>query len=221
MNAQPAYKNKVAAFASWNLFEYILNKQASAIYQNSGYQSVVHDSLTNTEILTNAVQQLAVNNLQATRNGMLTFVAAKEYIQTKHPKIVFLGFGETDEYAHRGNYDEYLQMANLFDNYLAQLWYLVNKDPFYKNNTSFIITTDHGRGNGTKNWVRHGPLTAGSSDTWLMTIGPGFEIDGELKTKSEIYSDQLAQTIAAVLGLNFIAAHPVASPLQITVASAK
>lgn len=217
LNLKPGYKNKVAAFASWNLFEYILNKQRSTVYLNSGYQTLNHDLLTATEMLTNVVQQYAVNNLQATRNDMLTFVAAKEYIQTQHPKVVFIGFGETDEYAHAGNYDEYLHKAHEFDQYLAQLWYLVNKDPFYKNNTSFIITTDHGRGKKSANWVRHGLFTAGSNETWLMALGPEFKAEGEVKIKSEIYSDQLAQTIAGLLGFEFLPSteHPVAGPLSI------
>jgi hypothetical protein len=221
LNTKQEYKNKVAAFASWNLFEYILNKKQGNIYLNSGYQHIDHDSLTGTEVLVNAVQQYAVNNLQHTRNDMLTFVTAKEYIQTQHPKVVFISFGETDEYAHAGHYDEYLQAAHLFDNYLAQLWYLVNKDPFYKNNTSFIITTDHGRGERAKNWVRHGSFTAGSSYSWLMTIGPGFENLGEVRTRSEIFSDQLAQTIAGLLGFNFTALHPVGDPLSIAFKSNK
>jgi hypothetical protein len=221
LNNQSEYKNKVAAFASWNLFEYILNKQQGTFYLNSGYKAIDHDTLSGTEVLTNAVQQYAMDNLQSTRNDMLTFVAAKEYIQTQHPKVVFIGFGETDEYAHSGKYDDYLQTAHQFDEYLAQLWYLVNKDPFYKNNTSFIITTDHGRGDKPKNWVRHGLFTPGSSDTWLMTIGPGFKSKGEIKTKVEIFNDQLAQTIAGLLGYDFKPSHQVADPLSITAGSNK
>ena len=217
LSTQPAYKNKVAAFASWNLFEYILNKKQADFYINSGYQSISHDSLSATELLANAVQSYAVDNTQNCRNDMLTFVTAKEYITTMHPKIVYIGFGETDEYAHGGNYDSYLQSAHLFDEYLAQLWYLVNKDPFYKNNTSFIITTDHGRGQKTANWVRHGLFTPGSSSTWLITLGKGFEANGELKNKDEIFNEQLAQTIAAMLGYNFNPPHPVAAPLSITI----
>lgn len=213
INDRPGYENKVAAFASWNLFEYIFNKQQHGFYLNSGYQMIDHDSLTATELLANAVQQSAVDHSKHTRNDMLTFVTAKEYIQTQHPKVVFIGFGETDEYAHSGRYDEYLNAAHLFDEYLAQLWYLVNKDPFYKNNTSFIITTDHGRGDKSTNWVRHGLFTAGSSDTWLMTIGPGFKPEGEVKTRSEIFNDQLAQTIVRLLGYDFTALHPVADPI--------
>ncbi len=217
LNTQPAYKNKVAAFTSWNLFEYILNKKQADFYLNSGYQAVSHDSLSPTELLVNAVQSGAVDNTQNTRNDMLTFVTAKEYIATMHPKIVYIGFGETDEYAHGGNYDSYLQSAHLFDEYLAQLWYLVNKDPFYKNNTSFIITTDHGRGQKTANWIRHGLFTPGSNSCWLMTLGKGFEANGELKNKADIFNEQLAQTIAVMLGYNFNPPHPVAIPLSIII----
>jgi Type I phosphodiesterase / nucleotide pyrophosphatase len=217
LNDQPEYKNKVAAFTSWNLFEYILNKQQGNIYLNSGYQTIIHDSLTNTEVIANAIQQHVMNDQQDTRNDMLTFVTAKEYIQNQHPKIVYIGFGETDEYAHGGNYDGYLQSAHLVDEYIAQLWYLVNKDPFYKNNTSIIITTDHGRGQRSNTWVRHGFLTTGSSETWLMTLGPVFKTGGEIKTRSAFFNDQLAQTIAGLLGFNFTAQHPVADPIYISV----
>ena len=216
LNNQPAYKGRVAAFASWNLFEYILNQKQACFYVNSGYQPVSHDSLSATELLANAVQANSVNSLQHTRNDMLTFVTAKEYIQNQHPKIVFISFGETDEYAHGGNYDGYLQSAHLFDEYLAQLWYLVNRDPFYKNNTSFIITTDHGRGKKEATWVRHGLFTPGSNNSWLITAGNGFEAKGELKNNDEIFNDQLAQTIAVMLGYHFDPRHPVADPLSVS-----
>lgn len=219
LNDQPEYKNKVAAFASWNLFEYILNGRSGNFYLNCGYQAIDHDSLTNTEKAVNAIQQNIMNPLQDTRNDMLTFVAAREYIQNRHPKVVYISFGETDEYAHGGNYDGYLQSAHLFDEYLAQLWYLINKDPFYKNNTSIIITTDHGRGQKSNTWVRHGLFTPGSSDTWLLTLGPEFEPKGEVKTRADIFNDQLAQTIAGLLGFNFTASHPVSDPLPFTARS--
>ena len=221
INEQPEYKDQVAAFASWNLFAYIFNQQQNAFYLNSGYQAISHDSLSYTEVLANGVQQYAVNNEQPTRNDMLTFVTAKEYIQNKHPKVAYIGFGETDEYAHSGKYDDYLQSAHMFDEYLAQLWYLVNKDPFYKNNTSFIITTDHGRGKKANTWVRHNMFTEGSRNTWLMTLGPKFESKGEVKTNEQILNEQFAQTIAHLLEYDFTANHPVADAVSFYVAPAK
>ena len=53
-------------------------------------------------------------------------------------------------------------------------------------------------------------FTKGSSSTWLMTLGTKFETKGEEKTNEEIFSEQLAQTIAQLLGYDFIADHPVA-----------
>ncbi|MBS1510820.1 MAG: phosphoglyceromutase [Bacteroidetes bacterium] len=216
LNGQPEYENKVAAFTSWNLFQYIFNKQPSCFYLNSGYEAAEYDSASNTAVLANGVQTIMDTTVH-TRNDMLTFVTAKEYILTKHPKVVYIGFGETDEYAHSGRYDDYLQSAHLFDEYLAQLWYLVNRDPFYKNNTRFIITTDHGRGQKSSTWFRHDLFTKGSNNTWLMTLGVPFDNKGEVKTKGHIHNKELAQTIAGLAGFTFYSNHPV-SPTTITTA---
>jgi len=56
VNDQPEYKNKVAAFTSWNLFEYIFNKQQGNIYLNSGYETIDHDSLSQAELIVNSTQ---------------------------------------------------------------------------------------------------------------------------------------------------------------------
>ena len=213
LNKQPDYKGQVAAFTSWNLFEYIFNKHKSDVYLNSGYQTITSDSLTPVEELTNGVQDSIVDNEQHCRNDMLTFISAKEYIQKKHPKVVYIGFGETDEWAHHRKYDEYLQSAHLFDEYIAQLWYMVNKDPFYKNNTTFIITTDHGRGEKPSTWPKHGPFISGSNETWLMVMGPSITAKGEVKNGEEIFNDQLAQTISRLLGYDFSASQPVTNPV--------
>ena len=213
INKQPGYENTVAAFTSWNLFTYIFNDRKSNIYLNSGYQDITADSLTLVELLTNGIQQTVVDRENHCRNDMLTFVTAKEYIQKQHPKVAYISFGETDEHAHHKNYDDYLQSAHLFDEYLSQLWYLVNRDPFYKDNTTFIITTDHGRGNKMNTWCKHGPFIAGSDETWMMTIGPNLTANGEIKQPQEIFSDQIAQTIGKLLGLDFVNPQSIAAPI--------
>jgi hypothetical protein len=212
INRQPEYSNKVAAFTSWNLFTYILNKRKTGIYLNSGYQHIDSDTLTETEGLVNGIQENLVDTQQHCRNDMLTFITAKEYIQKNHPKIVYISFGETDEWAHHRNYDEYLNSAHLFDDYLAQIWNLINKDPFYKNNTAVIITTDHGRGEKTSTWAKHGPLVSGSKETWLMVLGKNMPAKGEVKYKSEIFSEQLAETITHLLGYD-VFTEEAASPI--------
>lgn len=207
LDALPEYKNKVASFGSWKLFECILNGTENKIPLNAGYQKMQRDSLSIATQLTNALQE-GFN--QPTRSDLLTFVMATEYIQANHPKIVHIGFGETDEFAHQGKYDRYLAQANLFDKFLADLWTMIQSDDFYKNKTTLFITTDHGRGRKPGKWNIHGPLVAGSDETWMMQLGPNIFPLGEVKQKISIQNEQFAQTIATYLGKTFTADHPVA-----------
>lgn len=203
LNGIPSFQNKVVAFTSWDVFPFILNENRSGILINSGYDPVGNDSLTEAETLINKTEQEGVVDKSSTRYDQLTFLVAKEYIRAKHPRVVFLGLGETDEYAHQGRYDLYLGHASQADNMLADLWHWVQTTPGYANNTTFLITTDHGRGK-RKQWTSHGTFISGSSQTWLAIIGPGIHAVGESKERIQLYQQQLAQTIAHLLGEEFI-----------------
>ncbi|UAY52366.1 hypothetical protein [Ferruginibacter albus] len=215
LNNTDRYKNKVAAFGSWKLFKYILNNPSSNLPLNCGYQQSEDDTLTLTEKATNYIEATSNENKEATRRDMLTFTLAAEYIKKKHPKVVFIGFGETDEFAHNGRYDLYLNQANLFDKFLAELWQLTQTDKFYKNKTLFFITTDHGRGDKPTTWSTHGFWAKGSKETWLAEFGADIQPLGEVKEKDSIHTIQFPQTIANYLGEDFRADHRVAAASQI------
>jgi hypothetical protein len=208
LNKQDGYRNSVVAFSSWNVFPYILNKERSKIPVNSGYE-LMKEGGPHYDMI-NEVQD-SVDLKEATRYDMLTFLQAKQYLQKKHPKVMLLGLGETDEFGHKGEYDSYLQQANNVDKMIAELWYLVQTDPFYKNNTIFIITTDHGRGSKPSKWYSHSFLVKGAGETWLAMIGPGVKALGEMKANTQIYQKQIAATISALLDQQFEANHPVAA----------
>jgi Type I phosphodiesterase / nucleotide pyrophosphatase len=215
LNSKETFKGKVAAFTSWDVFPYILNEKRSGIILNSGYEKM--DDKTNPQqTLINKVQDEAVYNKTNTRHDMLTFLTAKEYIRTKQPKVVFLGLGETDEAAHYTRYDTYLEKASEADRMIAELWHWVQTTPGYKDNTTFMITTDHGRGKKTGIWSDHGMFVNGSSQTWLAVIGPTIKPAGEIKEDQQIYQKQLAQTIAALIGEEFVSDQPVAASVSFT-----
>ncbi len=86
---------------------------------------------------------------------------------------------------------------------IAELWHLVQTTPGYKNNTTFIITTDHGRGSRSSKWTSHGEFIRGSSQAWLAVIGAGIKPVGEIKDKQQLYQQQIAQTIAGLAGEEF------------------
>lgn len=198
----PAYQGKVAAFSSWDVFPYILNQWRNRLPINSGYMGT-SDSSTHQPTMVQTVQQYGVINKGATRYDLLTFVTAMDYIEQQVPKVVYLSFGEADEFAHSGRYDLYLHSAHQFDNLLQLLWYKVQTTPGYANNTSFIITTDHGRGNQSPAaWQSHGPFTQGSGHVWRAAIGPAFEPLGEIKEPEKQYQKNLPQLVQQVAFAN-------------------
>lgn len=214
LNTTEIYAGKVVAFSSWNLMPYILAENRSGLPVNSGYEMLEEGDDT-LNILINEVQK-NVAHKGNTRQDLLTYASAKNYIEQQHPKVVFLGLGETDEYAHKGHYDQYLQKAHQVDRMLAELWYYVQTDPFYKDNTVFLITTDHGRGSKRNKWSQHGFWVKGSGEAWMAMIGAGIASEGEIKTKERLYQKQIASTVSLLLNEKFEAPdHTVAEPLKL------
>jgi hypothetical protein len=213
LNQQPRYKGKVVAFTSWNVFPYILNAKRSKIPVNSGYKPIA-DVTDTASLMINGVES-EIKHKTHTRYDLLTFSAAKEYITRKHPSVVFLGFGETDEAAHAYRYDLYLQEAAQVDRMISELWYIVQTDPEYKDHTTFIITTDHGRGEDADTWHTHNPFTKGSGETWIACIGAGIQPMGEMKQPEQIYGNQVAATIGQLLGEQFVTDRPVGKAISL------
>ena len=127
------------------------------------------------------------------------------------PRVVFVGYGETDDWAHAGRYDLVLHSAHSFDRFVAQLWSTLQRLPAYKDQTTFIITTDHGRGSGPSEWKEHGVEEKGSENIWLAVMGPDTAPLGERHDVPEIHQAQIAATVAALLGKDYPKAVPAAA----------
>ncbi|HVM87668.1 MAG TPA: hypothetical protein VMT76_05735 [Puia sp.] len=214
LNRQYLFHGKVVAFSSWYVFPFILNEERSGFPVNSWYENIKDEHADSTFQLINKVQDNVASKTN-TRYDLLTYLNAKEYIGQHHPKIVFIGLGETDEFAHEARYDQYLQHANAVDKMISDLWYYVQTTPFYKNKTTFIITTDHGRGKNEFNWTNHSLFTTGSSQTWLALLGAGVEPLGEMKNEQQIYQKQIAATIASLLNIEFKTEHKIGKPIAL------
>jgi hypothetical protein len=214
LNKQDAYKGSVVAFSSWNIFPFILNEERSKFEVNSGYENLNESDSVPSSDLIDRVQDSIIDKGH-TRYDDLTFVNAKEYIKNKHPKVALIGLGESDEFAHHGKYDAYLRSAADVDRMIAELWYYVQTDSFYKDNTTFIITTDHGRGRKTRTWSKHLFFVGGSREVWMAMIGPDILPMGEMKAQETIYQNQIAATIAHLLGEEFISEHKIGQALTL------
>ncbi len=212
INQQKKYSNKVAVFATWDAFPYIFNKWRSGIYVNADADSLQfsNDKLS----LINDMQFLTTRPI-GVRPDMLTYFAAREYFKSYQPKALYIAFDETDDFAHEGQYDQYLKSAYAEDRMIEDLWNLIQSSTKYRNKTTLIITCDHGRGDIIKdNWQHHGKKVPEAGQIWIAALGPDTAPAGEVKTEGQLYQEQLAATFAKLLGFNFVANHPVAAPIE-------
>ncbi len=212
INKQKKYAGKVAAFSSWDVFPYILNTKRSGIYVNADVDTIKFP--TPQLQLINDMQFLTTRPLDV-RPDVFTYFAAREYMKAYQPEVLYIAFDETDDYAHAGEYDQYLKSAYSQDAMIADLWRYIQSKPGYKNKTTLIITCDHGRGDKLKdNWQHHSSKIEDAGQTWIAAIGPDTKPLGEIKTGGLLYQKQLAATFAQLLNLHFTAEHPVADPIQ-------
>ncbi len=202
MNAQPGFENQVSAVGSWALFSWIFNQKSTKIAVNAAFEPFCGTHLSDEQKTLNAALHTCAHPWKDhLRPDTLTWAFAQNILEEQAPKVLFIGYGETDEYGHEGNYAAYLDAAHRFDSLVQALWNYVENSPKYRGKTAIIITTDHGR--GTHNWKAHNMLTPGSDEIWMAAFVPGMEAPGEVKSSMQLHQAQFAQTIAHAVGLHF------------------
>lgn len=222
LSLKPGFENSVAAFCSWDVFPFIINESRSGIPVNAGWEPLAGDaklSLPGTETAKayTELDQLSHEIPQYfpdVRYDYFTFRAAEEYVKSKKPRVLYVSLGETDDWAHAGRYDLYLDAAQRNDNYIQRLWALIQSMLEYRDSTTLILTTDHGRGDNRVDWKSHGKDIANCEQIWMAVMGPDVfprTIKGATVTQS-----QTAATVAACLGFDYPASVPqAASPLPV------
>ena len=207
LNNKEELNGKVAAFGSWDVFDWIVNEERSGIPVNSGYNVAEGDDLSEREQFINKLQEQAPRLWGGVRPDMFTHNYLIETLRQDHPRVAFISYGETDDFAHDGSYNRYLDAAHATDAMWRDLWEFLESDPQYAGKTTLIITTDHGRGESPmEQWKGHGQDYTGSDAIWLAVIGPDTPGRGEMTGDNQLYQDQIAATLAAFLGYDYPAA---------------
>lgn len=219
LNSQQRYQHQVAAFASWDVFPAIINRARSQVIINAGFESADWSDLSDKAKWLNELQKKIPSPWHNVRFDAITSGFAEEYILTNQPKVIYLALGETDDFAHQGNYPEYLRGANRADQFIAQLWTLLQSIKQYQGNTNLIITVDHGRGNSAQSWQHHASPKAvkgylnglneykdgipGADQVWLAAMGPNVISLGEMQNTADFSLDQVAATAIDLLDLEY------------------
>ena len=158
-------------------------------------------------------------NESGARYDEFTFQYALHYLERERPRVMFIGFDETDSHAHGGKYDAYLKSAHHTDKMIRDLWNWIQSQSDYRDQTTLFITTDHGRGVGRNSWKNHRLLAPGSRHIWFAVLGPDTPSFGEMTGKGKYYQKQVAKTVAAFLGQPYRHNKPVGEVVQTMVAA--
>lgn len=214
LNRDPALAGQVAAYATWNAFRRIINIERSGVPVYDGWDRGVPPG--------DDATFMALRNIYRDHTRLWPDVAfdapmqqvLRTEMQRAVPRVLFVGYGETDEYAHSGRYDMYLRSAQQVDRYLAELWATVQRNPRTRGRTTLLVSTDHGRGWGDE-WTDHGENTNGAQYIWSAVIGPDTPPLG-VRANTPTQQAQMAATIAALLGRDWRRAEPrAAAPLPV------
>jgi len=212
LSTLPDLHGKVSVFASWAIFKDILNVSRSHLPLQVGWDPPYHGELSERQALLNRLYQTTTRLDDEDVYDAFLQVPLLDSFAKRQPHVLFVGYGETDNWAHAGRYDLVLHSAHLFDHFVAELWERLQALPAYRDRTTFIITTDHGRGSGPTEWKEHGKEQKGSENIWIAVLGPDTPPLGERSHTAEVHQAQIAATVAALLGKDFRKAVPEAAP---------
>lgn len=137
---------------------------------------------------------------------MLIYLLSKKLLEKVKPRAMYIQFVLTDHFAHKGDWDGYIKSAKNVGIYIQDLIDFVNANETYKNNTAILITTDHGRSEA--NFRNH------SADSFFILITPETG-KGIIQSDNQYFNEQLAQTIAHLLGFEYTANHIIAPQIHL------
>jgi len=204
LQARPEYRGKIAAFAAWDVFPSIFNVNRASFPVNAGYDAFDEAPANPRVNLLNQLKKDGPRVWDEEPFDAIPFYTAMEYLKEHKPRVLFISFGETDDWAHAGDYAQYLNAAHRVDDYLRVLWETVQSMPEYRGKTTLVFSPDHGRGSGRRDWNDHGENIPDSKYIWMVFLGPDTSPLGERANIGPVSQNQVAATLASLLGENYL-----------------
>jgi hypothetical protein len=208
LNREAPYRGHVAVYGTWQVFDDIFNRKRSGLVMQTGWTLAQRPSESARDALLRDLYATLTRFDEEDPPNALLQIPLIDFVKSGTPRVMFVGYGETDNWAHQGRYDLVLDSAHRFDGFVRELWETMQAMPVYRGSTTFIITTDHGRGSGLEQWKEHGVEEKGSENIWIAVMGPDTPPLGERKNIERVTQAQIAATVAALLGKDYVAAEP-------------
>ena len=100
-------------------------------------------------------------------------ISIKRFLQNNPapPRLLYIIFNDADEWGHLGHYENYLQAIRNQDGHVKDLFQTLESFDVFRGKTTYIITTDHGRGRG-RYWRHHSWRIGGTQFIWAFIYSP-------------------------------------------------
>ena len=193
LNGKPAFRGRVEAVCTWDVFPFIFRSGRNGLPVHAGWAPLKGEPLTDRARHLNEFMELTPRYWPDNTFDVFTIEAGRAALESRRPRVLYVGLGETDEWGHGRRYDLYLDAARNADRFLAEMWQELQRQPQYRGTTSLILTTDHGRGSTRVDWTDHGKKVPGAEFIWIAVMGPDTPALGE-RENVEVTQGQVAAT---------------------------
>ncbi|MFN0111901.1 MAG: phosphoglyceromutase [Blastocatellia bacterium] len=200
-------KTQVALFGSWDVFNWIAEHEEGAITINAGHEPYELAAGAETKAFSK-LQTEMLSPWDSVRFDYFTVRFAMEHLKTYQPRVMHIALGETDDWAHDGDYTHTLDSFHRNDQQFKELWDYLQSSSKYKGKTSILITIDHGRGNTIKDWTDHGEKVPDAQYIWMAFVSPDSALRGEWNGTETIYQNQVAATLCRWLNIDYSENNP-------------
>ena len=220
----PCQENDCSAPPTWTLADGLLGRSSLPVGVFSSWEPIGAVAAADTSRVTVSAGRNAGYNLEALagdpslgpmleraaqsgpspghgsyRPDALTAELALGWFERNRPSFFFLSLGDTDEYAHDGDYPKYLAALQEADRHIAKLVAIADAWATKGHRTTFIVTTDHGR---SSNFRDHGRDHPESARAWLVAAGGPIPSRGFVSSRASRRLRDVAPTLRALLGLD-------------------
>ncbi|HEY8039720.1 MAG TPA: alkaline phosphatase family protein, partial [Polyangiaceae bacterium] len=206
----------VAVFSSWERIQQVASADPARLVLSTGRSATSHDELLRddrptADLLDRGARADPFPGYADFRPDGFTGALAVRYLETWRPRFMFLGLGEPDEYAHRGDYAGYLASLRRADATLGDLFAALDRMGPRGRHTTVVVTADHGR---ARDYRFHGRQFPESARVWLVAAGGGVEARGLARSIRPHRLADVAPTIRALLDLPADVAPSSGAPLE-------
>ncbi len=199
---------KVATIASWNTIACAVESRPKTTFVNAG-DIPLHDGIIDSEHRENNRRQETVKWASQSKRSYArldehTFRHALTYLKRHRPNFLFISLLDSDAHGHDRDFHAYLSTLRRYDHWLKELAATLDSMGEYSRKTAVIVTTDHGRGKGARNWSDHGPNVPEARRIWTYVQLPRNGSFRVVDSKSHSHID-IRPTIETLLGLKPLA----------------